>query len=151
VVKYRKPLLIRYGQRLKELLQQIVAGSDFAIQERKADRDHASLMILNQPKLTPAQIVRRLKAESTHLIWLEHPELKREFWNKHLFWGMAIFGFPLVTPLLKPSSNILSLKGESVNYKAAEHGPSSHRCKATDGFSDRRFYKSYSVIKPVPV
>lgn len=79
VVKYRKPLLVRYGQRMKELLQQIAAGSDFAIQEMEVDRDHVHLMILSPPKLSPAQIVRRLKAESTRLIWREHPELRKVF------------------------------------------------------------------------
>jgi putative transposase len=75
VVKYPKPLLIPYGQGMKELLHQIAAGSDFAIQAMEVDRDHVHLMVLSQPKLAPAQIVRRLKAESTGLIWQEHPEL----------------------------------------------------------------------------
>jgi putative transposase len=46
-VKYRKPLLIPYGQRMKELLHQIAAGSDFAIREMEVDRDHVHLMILS--------------------------------------------------------------------------------------------------------
>lgn len=91
VVKYRKPLLIPYGQRMKELLHQIAAGSDFAIQEMEVDRDHVYLMVLSQPKLAPAQIVRRLKAESTRLIWQEHPELKRQFWEKQIFWRDGYF------------------------------------------------------------
>jgi len=67
---------------MKELMQQIAASSDFEIKEIEVDRDHIHLMILSQPKLSPAQIVRRLKAESTRLIWLGHPELQKDFWKK---------------------------------------------------------------------
>jgi putative transposase len=91
VVKYRRPLVIPYGQRMKEILHQIAAGSDFAIQEMEVDRDQVHLMIQSQPKLAPAQIVRRLKAESTRLIWQEHPELKRQFWKKQVFWSDGYF------------------------------------------------------------
>lgn len=55
------------------------------------DRDHVHLMILSQPKLAPAQIVRHLKAESPRLIWQEHPELKRQFWKKQIFWRDGYF------------------------------------------------------------
>ena len=91
VVKYRKPPLIPYGQRMKELLHQIAAGSDFTIQEMEVDQDHVYLMILSQPKLASAQLVRRLKAESIRLIWQEHPELKRQFWKKQIFWSDGYF------------------------------------------------------------
>ena len=91
VVKYRKPLLTQYGPRIKELLQYIADKSDFAIQEMEVDRDPVHMMVLSQPKLSPAQIVRRLKAESTRLIWQEHPELKKEFWKKHVFWSDGYF------------------------------------------------------------
>ena len=91
VVKYRKPLLTRSGQRMKEVLQQRAASSDFEIKEIEVDRDHVHLMVLSQPKLSPTQIVRRLKAESTHLIWQEHPDLKREFWKKRVFWSDGYF------------------------------------------------------------
>jgi putative transposase len=91
VVKYRKPLLIAYRQRMKELLHQIAAGSDFAIQEMEVDRDPVHLMILSQPKLATAQIVRRLKAESPRLSWQEHPKLKRQFWKKQIFWSDGYF------------------------------------------------------------
>ncbi len=91
VVKYRKPLLARYGQRIKDLLIQIAEKSDFEIREMEVDQDHIHLMVLSQPKLSPAQIVRRLKAESTRLIWREHPELRREFWKKKIFWSDGYF------------------------------------------------------------
>jgi len=76
---------------MKELMQQIAASSDFEIKEIEVDRDHIHLMILSQPKLSPAQIVRRLKAESTRLIWLGHPELQKDFWKKQTFWSDGYF------------------------------------------------------------
>ena len=59
VVKYRKPLLVRYGQRMKELLQQMADASDVEVKEMEVDRDHIHLMVLGLPKLSPAQIVRQ--------------------------------------------------------------------------------------------
>ena len=59
---------------------QVAQKSDFEISELEVDRDHVHLMIISQPKLSPAQIVRRLKVESTKVIWREHPELEKEFW-----------------------------------------------------------------------
>ena len=91
VVKYRKPLLIKYGSQIKALMLKIADKSDFVIKEIEVDQDHIHLMIHSQPKLSPSQIVRRLKAESTRLIWLECPELTREFWKKKIFWSDGYF------------------------------------------------------------
>jgi len=57
----------------------------------EVDRDHIHLMVLSLPKLSPAHIVRGLKAESTRLIWREHPELRNEFWKKQIFWSDGYF------------------------------------------------------------
>jgi hypothetical protein len=41
----------------------------------------------------------------------------------------------------------LKVKGEIVVDQAVEYGPSSHRRKATDGFSGRRFYKAFVMLE----
>ncbi len=70
---------------------QVAQKSDFEIRELQVDRDHVHLMVISQPKLSPAQIVRRLKAESTKMIWREYPELEKEFWKKRVFWSDGYF------------------------------------------------------------
>ena len=91
VVKYRKPLLTSYGQRMKEIFREIAGTSDFAIKEMEVDRDHIHLLVSSIPRLSPAQIVRRLKSVSTKCIWREYPELAHEFWKEKTFWSDGYF------------------------------------------------------------
>ena len=91
VVKYRKKLLGLYGDTIKNLVLEIADHSDFFISELEVDKDHLHLMIESDPKLSPLQIVRRLKQESTFRLWKHHPELKKHFWNENTFWSDGYF------------------------------------------------------------
>jgi putative transposase len=91
VVKYRKPLLGRFGDHAKCFLEDIAKRSEFQIPEMEVDKDHIHLLVVSPAKLAPAQIVRRLKAESTRLLWEAHPELCREFWKRNIFWSDGYF------------------------------------------------------------
>ena len=91
VVKYRKPLLLRYGESIKTYFQDIAVHSDFVIKELEVDRDHAHLLVSSPPHLAPSQIVRRLEQESSRRLWYQHPELRQEFWKKQTFWSAGYF------------------------------------------------------------
>ncbi|WP_417362685.1 IS200/IS605 family transposase, partial [Galbibacter sp.] len=44
------------------------------------------------PRLSISQIVRRLKQQSTKLIWQQHPvSLQKQFWRKRTFWSDGYF------------------------------------------------------------
>ena len=80
VVKYRKKLLKRYGDDIKQFIFEVAKKSDFNIQEMEVDKDHIHLMVSTVPKLSPLQIVRRLKQETTSRIWKLYPDqLKQQF------------------------------------------------------------------------
>jgi putative transposase len=91
VVKYRKRLLEQYGEEVRRDMEGISGASGFRIREMEADRDHIHLMVESAPNLSPAQIVRRLKAGSTRMLWKRHPELRREFWRRKTFWSDGYF------------------------------------------------------------
>jgi putative transposase len=91
VVKYRKKLLDTYGDTIKNLVLEIAEHSDFVISELEVDKDHLHLMIESEPKLSPLQIVRKLKQGSTVRLWKDHPELKKHFWNEKTFWSDGYF------------------------------------------------------------
>jgi putative transposase len=91
VVKYRKPLLEKYGQWMKDALLETAEEHDFQIREIEVDRDHVHMMIESVPKLSPLQIVRVLKQKSTHRIWNAYPGLKRHFWKERTFWSDGYF------------------------------------------------------------
>ena len=91
VVKYRKKLLKCYGEDIKQFVFEIAKKSDFDIQEMEVDKDHIHLMMTSVPKLSPLQIVKRLKQETTIRIWKWHPELKQQFWKEKTFWSDGYF------------------------------------------------------------
>lgn len=69
VCKYRKKLLVNYGEDIKQILFDISRNYDFEIKEMETDKDHIHLMIESVPKISPLQIIRVLKQQSTIVIW----------------------------------------------------------------------------------
>lgn len=69
VCKYRKKLLIKYGEVVKQIMYDISKRYDFEIKEMEVDKDHIHMMIESVPKISPLQIVRVLKQQSTIQMW----------------------------------------------------------------------------------
>lgn len=93
VCKYRKKLLIKYGEDIKQIMFDISKKKyDFEIKEMEVDKDHIHMMISSVPKLSPLQIVRVLKQQSTIKIWrIYNKELKKQFWKENTFWSDGYF------------------------------------------------------------
>ena len=65
VCKYRKKLLTgQLNEDVKQILKSIANNSDFEIEVFESDIDHIHFLIRYIPRLSIAQIVRRLKQES---------------------------------------------------------------------------------------
>jgi len=54
---------------MKQILQNIAELSDFNIEVMESAKDHIHMMVSSEPKVSPLQIVRRLKRMSTTAIW----------------------------------------------------------------------------------
>lgn len=66
VCKYRKKLLTgQLNDDIKHIFQSIANGSDFEIEVMETDLDHIHFLIRYIPRWSIAQIVRRLKQQST--------------------------------------------------------------------------------------
>ena len=93
VCKYRKRLLIgQLKQDMYTIFNNIIDGSDFTIEAFESDIDHLHFLICYIPRLSISQIVRRLKQQSTKLIWQQHSlSLSKEFWREHTFWSDGYF------------------------------------------------------------
>jgi len=77
---------------IKQIFQSIADGSDFEIEVMESDIDHIHFLIRYIPRLSIAQIVRRLKQQSTYQIWQLYPTLlRREYWYKNMFWSAGYF------------------------------------------------------------
>lgn len=92
VCKYRIKLLTRYRDDVKQILYDISKKYDFTIKEMETDKDHIHMLIESVPKLSPLQIVRVLKQQSTIEIWrIYKNELRKNFWKENTFWTDGYF------------------------------------------------------------
>jgi putative transposase len=72
VCKYRKNLLIRYEDETKRIFKDIATRSDFSFEAIEVDQDHIHCLVKSEPGVSPLAIVRKLKQESTHQLWLRY-------------------------------------------------------------------------------
>ena len=94
VCKYRRKALVGdVGFAMKHILLDIAQESDFDIEAMETDKDHVHPLVSAPPKLSPLQIVRRLKQDSSHRIWQRHADtLRRIYWGGHeIFWTKGYF------------------------------------------------------------
>lgn len=92
VCKYRKQLL-QHGLDIvvKQLFQKISELSDFSIDIMETDKDHIHLLIAYPPNISVTSIVRKLKQESAHHLWLHYYSFLKKFWKEHTFWSDGYF------------------------------------------------------------
>ncbi len=94
-VKYRKPLLIQYGLDVKNKIIDIAKTSRFDVIEMNDDRDHIHMLVSTQPNISPSQIVKSIKGQTTQDLWNKYSQqLRQQFWKKkinHAFWSPSYF------------------------------------------------------------
>lgn len=92
VCKYRKKLLLRFGDLVKSIFEEIAARSDFLFEQIEVDQNHIHCLVKSEPKISPLSIVRRLKQESTIKLWKHHEScLRKHFWKEKTFWSDGYF------------------------------------------------------------
>ena len=93
VVKYRRNILFgKLDKDLKEIIRTIETNSDFEKNVMESDKNHIHILIDSVPTLSPLQIVRKIKQESTFSLWkLNENILKNYFWNEKTLWTDGYF------------------------------------------------------------
>lgn len=97
VSKYRRRIFANpyFRERTKSVMMEISSRYDFSIQTQEIDPtkpDYWHGLILSEPKLSPAQIVRVLKQESNLQLWYEFKQYLRKFyWCENLLWTRGYF------------------------------------------------------------
>jgi putative transposase len=94
VCKYRKKLLVRFGEQVKQLMRNIEDEKGFEIVKMEVDKDHIHLLARYSPKYSALQIVRLLKQIFTFRLWRTNGNyqfLKRHFSKEHTFWSDGYF------------------------------------------------------------
>ena len=94
VCKYRKKLLIKYGEEIKHLFYDIAEEKDLNIIEMEVDKDHIHTLVQYPPTISILKIVRYFKQMSTYRIWRQNNNqiyLKKHFWKENTFWSDGYF------------------------------------------------------------
>ena len=94
VCKYRKKLLIKFGNQIKKILNDIAEEKDFEIIEMEVDKDHIHLLVNYNVTQSILDILRLLKQISTYRIWRQnnnHNYLTKQFWLEKTFWSDGYF------------------------------------------------------------
>lgn len=92
VCKYRKNLMIQFGDFVKNTMLEISQKYDFKILEIEVDKNHIHLLVESEPKVSPLMIVRVLKQQTTIRLW-NHFEgiLGKYFWKEKTFFTDGYF------------------------------------------------------------
>lgn len=93
VCKYRKQLLVGAVEYdMKKIMRHISEMSDFDIEVMETDKNHLHMMVRSEPKLSPLQIVRRLKQMSISAVWKKYGDfLRHNFYKEQTFWTDGYF------------------------------------------------------------
>lgn len=77
VCKYRKKLLVKLGEEIKNIFYDISEENDISILEMEVDKDHIHILIQYQPTQSILEIVRKFKMISTYRIWRQNNNKSR--------------------------------------------------------------------------
>ena len=69
VTKYKKAILTSLRTDLLHIMEDIADKYDFSIKTQEVDKDHIHLLIETLPIVSPSQVCRVLKQESTIRLW----------------------------------------------------------------------------------
>ena len=87
--KYRKKLFTNsvLTLELKCKIMEIAKGSNFKVELVEVDKDHIHILVDYKPNISIVQIVRKLKQETHHHMWIIfEKELLKIYWKeKHKF------------------------------------------------------------------
>lgn len=92
ICKYRKNLMTRFREFVKETMIQISNKYDFTIFEIEVDKNHIHLTIESEPKISPLMIIMVLKQQTTIRLWNRfESSLRKYFWKEKTFFTDGYF------------------------------------------------------------
>lgn len=92
VCKYRRKVLNPIRTEILSIMESISRKYDFKIHTQEIDNDHIHLLIETIPRVSPSQICRVLKQESTIHLWKTHSTyLSKFYWGEKTLWSDGWF------------------------------------------------------------
>lgn len=75
---------------LQRAITQICEDLEILIIEGEICEDHVHMCLSVPPKLSPSEVMKRIKGATSERIFREFPELRRRYWGQH-FWARGFF------------------------------------------------------------
>lgn len=95
VCKYRHKLLIKLGDIIKLLIEEIGQRYDFTIETMEVDEDHIHILVNCNSNLSPKDLVTTIKKITTYRVWRLDDSitkyLRKYIWYKKKFWSEGSF------------------------------------------------------------
>lgn len=92
VTKYRKKLLLTYGDKVKEIIYRLFEDYKFSIECMEVDKDHIHILISSSPIYSPKFIVSIIKQITTYNLYkLYDDQLHKEYYRNNVFWSKGYF------------------------------------------------------------
>lgn len=84
--KYRKPVLTgKLSIRVGELIDAICEENEWLVISKEIQPDHVHLFVTIPPAVSLATAAKKLKGITARKLFIEFPELKKEFWGGSLW------------------------------------------------------------------
>jgi len=91
-IKYRKPLMNTYGDFIISIINQLTTSHKFSIDTINHDKDHIHILVSARPDISPSQIVKVIKQQTSYELWNKfEADLRKQFWKRHVFWNRSSF------------------------------------------------------------
>lgn len=91
ITKYRKGILKdRIGIRVRDIIRQICEKFSVEIIRGHLSPDHVHLFVSIPPQYSVSKVVQNLKGRTSRIIQQEFPEIRKEYWGRHL-WAIGFF------------------------------------------------------------
>ena len=78
------------GDRIREIVRQICSVNEIRILRGVVSKDHVHILVSAPPTLSPSEIMRRIKGQTSLKILEEYPQIKKRYWGRH-FWARGYF------------------------------------------------------------
>mgnify|MGYP001345427884 CR=1 FL=1 len=86
IPKYRKRVLLsQIAQRARDILRQICMEHEVQIISGKVVSDHIHMFVSYKSQLAVSRLVQYLKGTSSRILLQEFPNLRKQFWGRHLW------------------------------------------------------------------
>lgn len=92
VTKYRKKLLLTYGDKVKEVTYNLSENYKFNIECMEVDKGHIHILISSNPIYSPKFIASIIKQTTTYNLYkLYSDQLHKEYYKNNVFWSKGYF------------------------------------------------------------